>query len=141
MSDNQAEKKPTTRFERFMGSQVIWILALVFLLVIDATRSANGGLLIGGTIVFAFLLNLAVWFGEGLSRVFDDDFYEETIAQKATEESIEKRKRDRIDNVLRELSDDDLLILRQRLQDGVVDDDVLYEHMVGDDGELMSKQS
>lgn len=55
------------------------------------------------------------------------------------ESSTEKRKRERIDTVLRDLSDDDLMLLRQRLQDGTIDEDVLYDHMVGDDGELIQR--
>jgi len=41
----------------------------------------------------------------------------------------EKRKRDRIDAVLRDLSNEDLVILRQRLADGTIDDDVLYDNL------------
>lgn len=55
------------------------------------------------------------------------------------ESSTEKRKRERLDNVLRDLSDDDLLQLRQRLQDGTIDENILYERMVGDDGELIQR--
>jgi hypothetical protein len=50
--------------------------------------------------------------------------------------SIEKRKRDRLDSVLRDLSDVDLLSLRQRLNDGTVNDDSLEEALIGEDGEL-----
>ncbi|MDQ7026632.1 MAG: hypothetical protein Q9P44_13875 [Anaerolineae bacterium] len=39
--------------------------------------------------------------------------------------------------MLRDLSDDDLLRLKQRLGDGTVDDDKLYEQIVGGDGELI----
>src|SRR5688572_26545853 len=38
------------------------------------------------------------------------------------DESIEKKKRERIDSVLRDLSDADLLRLRRRLLDGTIDD-------------------
>ena len=55
------------------------------------------------------------------------------------EQSSEKRKRERIDTVLRDLSDADLVILRQRLQDGTIDEDVLYDHIVRDDGELVQR--
>ncbi len=61
-------------------------------------------------------------------------------SKSVTEESTvnEKRKRERIDNVLRDLSDDDLVLLRQRLQDGTIDEDILYDRMIGDDGELVN---
>jgi hypothetical protein len=52
-------------------------------------------------------------------------------------DAIEKRKRDRLDAVLRDLSDDDLRRLKQRLTDGTIDDEQLYDRLVGDDGELV----
>jgi hypothetical protein len=62
---------------------------------------------------------------------------------KATSEdnsSLEKRKRDRIDSVLRDLSDEDLLRLRQRLNDGIINDDSLEEQLIGEDGELLRER-
>ncbi len=44
---------------------------------------------------------------------------------------IEKRKRDRIDAVLRELSDDELYTLRRRLKEGEVNYDALYRELLG----------
>ncbi len=52
----------------------------------------------------------------------------------------EKRKRDRLDAVLRELSDADLVRLRQRLSTGEINDDVLYRELVGDDGEFYNEK-
>lgn len=52
----------------------------------------------------------------------------------------EKAKRDRLDAVLRDLSDDDLMRLRDRIQNGTVDDDVLYRRLTGDDGELLTDE-
>jgi len=54
-------------------------------------------------------------------------------------ESTEKRKRERIDNMIRDMSDEDLYELRRRLQSGTYDEDLLYEHVVGDDGELVRR--
>jgi hypothetical protein len=56
------------------------------------------------------------------------------------EDSIEKKKRDRLDSVLRDLSDEDLLRLKKRLSSGMIDDELLEEHIVGEDGELTHKQ-
>jgi hypothetical protein len=53
----------------------------------------------------------------------------------------EKRKRERLDVVLRDLSSEELMRLKERLSDGSVDDEDLYERMVGDDGELQVKRS
>jgi hypothetical protein len=53
----------------------------------------------------------------------------------------EKRKRERLDSVLRDLSDDELMRLKERLMDGTVDDGVLYDRIVGEDGELQYKRT
>lgn len=95
------------------------------------------------TVPLAFILfipllisNYLLWRGqrgeEGAMR-FNFDF-------NSDEDDREKRKRDRIDTVLRDLSDDDLIRLRERLADGTINDNVLYEKIVGDDGELVDYQ-
>lgn len=45
----------------------------------------------------------------------------------------DKRKRETLDNVLRDLSDEQLETLRQRLRDGRIDDELLYQRMVDAD--------
>jgi hypothetical protein len=54
------------------------------------------------------------------------------------EATVEKKKRERIDSVLRDLSDEDLLRLRRRLLDGTIKDYALEEALVGEDGELLN---
>ena len=133
------------RFERFILSQVIWIITITLLFLnLDFLRASSGALIIiGGALALAIAINLGIWFGEGIARAFDDDIYEnlstEAIKTDTETDSIEKRKRERIDSVLRDLSNDDLQSLRQRLQDGDIDNDLLYEHIVGDDGELIRR--
>ncbi|MEO1289065.1 MAG: hypothetical protein AAFV93_14975, partial [Chloroflexota bacterium] len=52
--------------------------------------------------------------------------------------NTEKRKREQLDAVLRDLSDEDLVRLKRRLEDGIIDDEVLYDRMtLSDDGELI----
>ncbi len=128
------------RFERFIVSQIIWIITIaVLFLNLDFLRFSRYGLLaIGGSLLLAILINLGIWFGEGIARAFDDDLYENLVDNSATDEE-EKRKRERIDTVLRDLSNDDLLALRERLQDGNINDEILYEQMVGDDGEFIRR--
>lgn len=128
------------RFERFIASQIIWIITIaVLFLSLDSIRYLNNEILIfGGALMLAILINLGIWFGEGISRAFDDDLYEQSTDNSATDEQ-EKRKRERIDTVLRDLSNDDLLALRERLQDGNINDEILYEHLIGDDGELIRR--
>lgn len=57
--------------------------------------------------------------------------------QSQQREAIEKRKRQRLDSVLRDLSDDDLIALRHRLSEDDLDDSALYQRLVGDDGDLL----
>src|SRR5262245_29442940 len=52
------------------------------------------------------------------------------------EQHKEKVKRDRIESVLRNLSNEELTALKKRLSTGAIDDDVLYDYL-GDDGELV----
>ena len=54
-------------------------------------------------------------------------------------QNTEKRKRQRIDDMLSDMSDEELFELRQRLQDGTYDEDYLYDNVVGDDGELVMR--
>ena len=49
--------------------------------------------------------------------------------------SHEKPKRDRIEQALRDLSNEELVVLKQRLSSGEINDDVLHQYMAGDDGE------
>lgn len=49
-----------------------------------------------------------------------------------------KRKRKSIDNMIRDMSDDELYELRQRLQDGDFEEDEFYGH-ISDDGELVRR--
>lgn len=128
------------RFERFMASQIIWIITVTALFLnLDFLRfSDNGILIIAGALMLTILINLGIWFGEGIARAFDDEMYDNLAETSATDE-LEKRKRERIDTVLRDMSNEDLHILQQRLQDGNINDEVLYEHIVGDDGELIRR--
>jgi hypothetical protein len=51
----------------------------------------------------------------------------------AVQEQAEKRKRERLDSVLRNMSDDELMSLKRRLSEGDFGD----EPMIDDDGELI----
>ncbi|MEM9955779.1 MAG: hypothetical protein AAF846_29540 [Chloroflexota bacterium] len=65
----------------------------------------------------------------------------ESLANMMTSsDETEKRKRKRIDAMIRDMSDDELYELRQRLQDGSFDDEVFYDQVVGDDGEFVRRQ-
>lgn len=53
---------------------------------------------------------------------------------------LEKAKRQRIDNLLRDMSDDDLVALKQRLSDGNVGEDSILD-FISDDGELVVRNN
>ena len=55
------------------------------------------------------------------------------------EDELEKAKRQRIDNLLRDMSDDDLIALKQRLADGNMSEDTILD-FIGDDGELVVRE-
>ena len=57
-----------------------------------------------------------------------------------SETELEKAKRQRIDNLLRDMSDDDLVTLKQRLSDGEVSEDTILD-FIGDDGELVTRNN
>jgi uncharacterized membrane protein len=92
------------------------------------------------SILLAFVLMMPLIAMMGMMwGAFKNDTDENEKSSMSAEE-IEKRKRDRLDAVLRDLSDDDLLRLKQRLSDGTVQDDNLYDMIVGDDGELINRR-
>jgi len=68
--------------------------------------------------------------------------YVETKARaeaEKTDYNTEKRKRDRLDAILRDLSDEQLMALKLRLTEPDFEDEVSY--MLGDDGELITDQA
>lgn len=81
-------------------------------------------MLAAGVLVSGF-----IWQGAGKSSSAADP------RMAATDAEIEKAKRERIEMVLRDLSDEQLEVLRQRLATrAITDEDLRY--MLDDDGEL-----
>jgi hypothetical protein len=92
--------------------------------------------IVGVALILAATTTLIMWF------VWEADIIvkkRERVSPSA-ENKVEKRKRDRLDSVLRDLSDADLLHLRQRLNDGTINDDSLEEELIGEDGELLYQE-
>ncbi|MCA9913568.1 MAG: hypothetical protein KC496_09480 [Anaerolineae bacterium] len=130
-------------FGRALTSIVLWLTAMgmiFYLLTLNWILAffITPMLLYGTFAVFALVWMDEVDFGNGR-------FYRTRSAAREAEsqeeEEEEKRKRDRLDAVLRDLSDEDLLRLRERLSDGTVDDDLLYEQMIGTDGEFVRSRA
>ncbi|MGB1287028.1 MAG: hypothetical protein ACPG7F_10880 [Aggregatilineales bacterium] len=70
------------------------------------------------------------------------------FSQADTQEYREKAKRERLDTVIRNLSTQELQVLRERLTTGAINEDDLYDilgdeegYYIDDDGELLLKNS
>ena len=118
---------------RLQATKYIWItmgiaLFSLFLSAGIANGLEAGHVIVGITLCIAGFLSTAV--------VWSKDNLEEPSALNM--EAREKAKRERIDEVLRDLSNEELFALKQRLSDGAIDDDLLYQRMtLSDDGEIV----
>lgn len=115
---------------RSVATIILWV---TYIVMIGISMSQLGT----WSILLAFVLMMPLI---AIMGFMWDAFKHDSSEQRdyaITQDEIEKRKRNRIDKVLRDLSNDDLLRLKHRLADGTVDDEKLYEQIVGDDGELI----
>ena len=118
---------------RVVATAIIWMTYLAGSVGAVIEMAGWGVLLALILMIPAIVFTALLWTWERISGIADQQM-------QAVSELSEKRKRERIDTVLRDLSDDDLLRLRERLTDGVINEDVLYDRFVGDDGELVYHQ-
>jgi hypothetical protein len=107
------------------------VLALMWVLFLVASVFILNSFGIIGTIAI-FVLSIPLM---ALSAMIRHSPTAVTVGDAA--EDTDKRKRETLDNVLRDLSDEQLTTLRQRLQDGTIDDEVLQQRIVGNDGEFL----
>jgi uncharacterized membrane protein len=128
MTDKK-DKNPTDVEARSVATVFMWLGYLVIIYMAMQSLGTWAAL-----IAFVVMIPLIVMMGMMWGAFTSDN---NDNKEELSSEEIEKRKRERIDTVLRDLSDDDLLRLRERLVDGSVNDEFLYEQIVGDDGELM----
>ncbi|MEL6407130.1 MAG: hypothetical protein AAFR81_22345 [Chloroflexota bacterium] len=122
---------------RLIVTGVMWIAYLIFLWLALSEIGAWVALL-------AFVLMIPLMIISSLlfrERGDDPMTMSFSVFSKKDIEAQEKRKRERIDRVLRDMSTEDLEVLKQRLADGLIDDAILEERIVGigDDGELITK--
>jgi hypothetical protein len=127
---------------RSFASVLLWLMTMgmiFYLLSLNWVLATiiTPMLLYGTFAAFALMWMDEVDFGSGRFYRNQRTTSIEPQAQEKDAVDEEKRKRDRLDAVLRELSDEDLLRLRERLSTGDIDDDVLYERLVGEDGEFI----
>lgn len=112
-----------------IASVVIWIGYLIGVLLLGQSFDLGGGV-----IALAFVLALPVI--AMTVTMWEHKSAEDEKSAHSTSTDLEKRKRDRLDAILRDLSDEQLAALKQRLSEPDFEDEVLY--MLGDDGELVS---
>lgn len=118
---------------------VIRTLATGFMWLIYVTAVMVGAIEIGAIIIpLAVILMIPLLAMNAFMWDFFGKMKELRMAKMGQSgEQAEKRKRNRIDKVLRDLSDDDLMQLKQHLANRDVEDDDLA-YMLGDDGEIVS---
>lgn len=109
----------------------VWVATSFMMMLLFASMIASGQPLGVGHVVFGVVLGGAAFVSTAVITETDD---------KAAYAESEKAKRDTLDRVLRDLSDEQLHRLQQRLRDGTIDDDMLSERIVGADGELVDWQ-
>ncbi|MAU12609.1 MAG: hypothetical protein CL607_22500 [Anaerolineaceae bacterium] len=115
---------------RSIASVLIWMGYLIGLLLLGQSFDLGGGV-----IALAFVLALPV-IAMTVTMWENKSAAEKQAESETSGDLLEKRKRDRLDAILRELSDEQLAALKQRLSEPDFEDEVLY--MLGDDGELVA---
>ena len=118
---------------RAVASTIMWLGYLVIVYIAMTTLENGWSAMIAFIVMMPLIAAMGMMWGAFNSE--SDKAEKEALS----EEEIEKRKRERIDSVIRDLSSEDLQRLKQRLGDGVVDEEVLYSAIIGDDGELLYK--
>lgn len=117
--------------ERAATVRRIWGFLIFGMIALSIFMGEVGGLLLPIFLVMIIggIISTAVVWNSGtdlVERHLNDEYH------------AEKAKRDRLDSVLRTLSNDELYRLRERLSTGEIDDDQLA-YMIGDDGELIQR--
>ena len=112
--------------ERAFLTAVLWFFTSIVLGALFISATAQGALTMGHVSLALVILSLVVIGSIALSRWKDG----------TTE--LEKSKRQALDNILRDMSDDELIRLKERLATGNLDDEKLLEYM-GSDGELVGR--
>jgi len=102
----------------------IWLGAVILMAALFIAAGMQGAFTLTHFIFAALILTMA-FIGTPLAMrwIGDDD-------------SLAKAKRQRIDDMIRDMSDDELVELKQRLSDGNYDEDELLDY-VSEDGELV----
>jgi hypothetical protein len=109
---------------------------LIYVGSIMAGAMSIGAVVIPLAVIFMLpLLAMSAFMWDLPSKIRDMRLAERGINVNASSD-VEKRKRDRLDAVLRDLSDRDLVRLKQRLAHRMIDDEDI-QYLLDDDGELV----
>src|SRR5262245_40364340 len=104
----------------------LWFLSALVLVALFISAAAQGEVTSAHIVLASVILAFAVTGTSSLLRLTTSD------SQQA------KSKRQRIDRLLLDLSDEELVELKKHLSDGNSDDDSALEYL-GDDGELVRR--
>lgn len=105
-------------------SGALWFFSSLVLGALFISAAAQGELTPGHIVLAFVILGLAV------AGTLYFSFWKDSGKRKT------KAKRQRIDSLLRDMSDEERFELKQRLADGDFHDETVVDH-VGDDGELV----
>ena len=114
--------------ERTFLTSMMWFLSTIVLAALFISAAAQGELTIGH-LSFAFAILALVVIATPLLARWKDG-----------ERALEKSKRQRIDNMLKDMSDEDLLELKQRLSSGNISEENIMDYL-GEDGELVGRSA
>lgn len=123
--------------QRIELTRFIWISLMIATVLITAFGD------LGGVIVpvLLFMLGAGVTV-TGFFWNWGDGSLMKQESRGSTADFLKgKRKHDEFDALLRDMSDEELIRLRQRLSDGSLTDELLYEEFLGTDGEYNSRRS
>ena len=124
MSDTSDMSKDELRAS-MMGA--LWIICGIVLAALFISAAAQDGLTLAHIGITSIILFAAV---SGTAFVWK--------AFAPADTHTEKAKRQRIDTMLRDMSDDELIELKKRLSDGDYSDDTILD-FISDDGELVTR--
>lgn len=117
------QQPPESKHAGIFISMMLWFLATLILAAIFIGSGLQGEFTTAHMIFASIVLTLAM-----IATPL-------VIYATREKDDIGKKKRQRIDNLLRDMSDDDLLELKQRLSDGKFSDEAHLDY-VSEDGEL-----
>lgn len=123
--------------QRIDLTRFIW-MSLMFAVIAVTVFADLGGVVVP---VLIFLLGAGVLVTGFIWNWGDGSLNGKKISTgDISDEFFSKRKRDDLDVMLRNLSDEELLRLRRRLSDGDLTEQMIYEELLSEDGKYKAKR-